>query len=458
MRGFLSKQKQLLLRKFKSGDPRSNLAKRQIVLSFLLKGISIAIGLAYVPILIDYLDNERYGIWLTLSSLIGWFSFFNLGLGNGLRNKLVIAIAENNTALAKEYVSTTYAILSIIFISIAIAFLLLNPYLNWPKILNTRLVPEKELSILGAIVFSFFCFRFILDIVAVVARADQRPALANIFNPVTNLISISIIYVLIKLQARSSLIILGSLLSITPVLVLLLGSILLFSGKYNILKPSISAVNFSHTSSLMNLGIKFFILQIAAIVFFSSSNIIITQILGPSEVIPYNIAFKYFSIPTMVMGIIMAPIWSAVTDAYTKKDFNWLRRSKKKLSFISLSLILVTMAFIPASSFIYQFWIEDRVDVPIDLTSAMAVLTGMNLFLMPFSNFINGFGKLRLSIVIIIAKVILFIPLAVVLTKSSLGVTGTVLASILIQIADLVFQPIQVKKIINEKAIGIWNM
>ncbi len=97
------------------GSERSKLAKKQILYSFFLKGISVAIGLMFVPLLLNYLDAERYGVWLTLTSIVGWFTFFDIGLGNGLRNRLTEALAEDKHQLAKEYVSTTYAIITLIF-------------------------------------------------------------------------------------------------------------------------------------------------------------------------------------------------------------------------------------------------------------------------------------------------------------------------------------------------------
>ena len=74
---------------FTKGHERSIKAKKNIGLSFLIKGASIAISLILVPLTINYINPYRYGIWLTLSSVVSWFSFFDIGLTNGLRNKLV---------------------------------------------------------------------------------------------------------------------------------------------------------------------------------------------------------------------------------------------------------------------------------------------------------------------------------------------------------------------------------
>jgi O-antigen/teichoic acid export membrane protein len=58
------------------GDGRSVKVKKNILGLFLIKGGSIAISLILVPLTIHYINPSRYGIWLTLSSIIVWFSFF----------------------------------------------------------------------------------------------------------------------------------------------------------------------------------------------------------------------------------------------------------------------------------------------------------------------------------------------------------------------------------------------
>ena len=59
-----------LTTKFRSylnqGNERSILAKKNIVGSFFNKGVAILISLLLVPITIDYLNPEQYGIWLTI--------------------------------------------------------------------------------------------------------------------------------------------------------------------------------------------------------------------------------------------------------------------------------------------------------------------------------------------------------------------------------------------------------
>ena len=106
-----------LLLTLKSGQSMTAKASRQVIYSFGLQAISIIISLLYVPLLLNYLTQEKYGIWLTLTSIIGWFSFFDIGLGNGMRNKLTESNAVGDQLLGVKYVSTTYAILICIFVN-----------------------------------------------------------------------------------------------------------------------------------------------------------------------------------------------------------------------------------------------------------------------------------------------------------------------------------------------------
>jgi O-antigen/teichoic acid export membrane protein len=441
---------------FSKGSERSKLAKKQILYSFFLKGISVAIGLMFVPLLLNYLDAERYGVWLTLTSIVGWFTFFDAGLGNGLRNRLTGALAKGEHQLAKEYVSTTYAIISLIFTGVLILFYCINPFLHWDKILNTSLVSENELGLLALIVFTFFLLSFIFNLIGIILMADQKPALNNAFSPIGNIVSIIIIYIL-SLTMKGALVMMGFVLSVVPVLVLLIATFYLFRGRYAYLKPDIKSIKWLHTHSLLGLGVKFFIIQIAAIILFTTSNIIITQVLGAEQVAVYNIAFKYFQVPVMLYGIIMTPIWSAVTDAYIREDFVWLKNTLAKLNRFSVLFFIVIIFMLIASPYVYSYWVGEKINIPFVVSAAMALYAIINVFLAPYTQFINGMGKLYMVTRLVIMIIIFYIPLAILLAKSPLQLAGVMVATCIINGIGIPIQVYQANKLINQKAQGIWN-
>ncbi|MBQ5689942.1 MAG: hypothetical protein IIV24_00450, partial [Alistipes sp.] len=67
---------------------RSKALKKNVYIMMLIRGLSFLISFLYVPLLYGALDTNSYGVWLTLTSLVAWVAMFDIGLGNGLRNKL----------------------------------------------------------------------------------------------------------------------------------------------------------------------------------------------------------------------------------------------------------------------------------------------------------------------------------------------------------------------------------
>lgn len=444
-----------LISPFKKGNERSNNAKKNILLSILIKGISIAISLVLVPLTIHYVNPTRYGIWLTLSSIIGWFGFFDIGFGNGLRNKFAEAIAKGEHELARIYVSTTYAILSIIIGGILIIFFCINPLLNWPGILNTSASMAGELSLLALIVFVFFCIQFVLQLLNTVMTANQEPAKASLFNLLGSLFSLTVIFILTR-TTKGNLVYLGAALGFAPVLVLITSNIWFYNRQYKRYAPSIKYVKFSFARDLMTLGIKFFILQIAAIVIYQTSNIIIAQLFGPTQVTPFNIAYKYFSIISMGFGIIMLPFWSAFTEAWYKRDITWIKNVMKNLILLWGLISIVTLIMLVFSNFIYRLWVGKKIEVPISVSIVMAAYVIINTWCGIFSNFLNGVGKIKLQLYSGILGALINVPLAIYLGKH-IGISGVLLSTCLLAVISAIWSPIQYRKLINNEAKGIWN-
>jgi O-antigen/teichoic acid export membrane protein len=450
----VSKIRAYLLNFFTQGNKRSIEAKNNILGTVVIKGISIVISLLMVPIVIHYVNSTQYGIWLTLSSIIGWFGFFDIGFGNGLRNKFAESIAKGEHEKARIYVSTTYAILTIIIIVILTIFLCINPFLNWAKILNTPSEMAGELSILALIVFVFFCLQFVFQLITTVITANQQPAKASLLYFFGSLFSLTIIFILTK-TTTGSLLYLGIVYGLAPVIVLIASSIWFYTHHYKLYAPSIKYVKFSFAYDLMSLGLKFFLIQIAAVIFYQTSNIIIAQLFGPAQVTPYNIAFKYFSVIPMFFGILLTPFWSAFTEAWSMNDHIWIKNIMKRL--IQSWSILAVIAFVMFlfSSFIYRIWVGKEIVVPMSLSAVIAVYVVLNAWNGIFSHFLNGVGKIKLQLYLALFGSLLNIPLAIFLGKS-LGIYGIILSTTLISLMASVVTPLQYNKIINNKAKGIW--
>ena len=338
------------------GHDRSVKAKKNIIASFFIRGVSIAISLVLVPLTINYINPSRYGIWLTLSSIVGWFSFFDIGLTQGLRNKFAEAKAKGEDSLAQIYVSTTYAILAIIFAIVWIIFLIVNHFLNWSHILNISENMQSEISILAVIVFTYFCLQFVLRVITTLIIADQQPAKSSLIDVFGQILSLIFIVILVK-TTEGSLIKLGIALCVSPLLVLVGANIFFFRGVFKKYSPSFLKIKFSYAKGLFNLGIIFFIIQVAGIIQYETANIIIARNFGTLEVTSYNIVYKYFGILNMVFLIFVTPFWSASTEAYLKKDIQWIKNGIKKYNILNLFLVIIGLLMLVLSQKVYTIWL-----------------------------------------------------------------------------------------------------
>lgn len=448
---------ELLFNKLGIVSARTKNITKHVVISFLYKGGNIVISFLLVPLTIHLLDTENYGIWLTLSSFISWFSFFDIGLGNGLRNKFAEAKANGDLSLAKAYISTAYYTIGTLCLIIIVLFCTLNFFIDWTRLFNASPGLKNDLRVLMPIVFSFFCLQLVLKLITTIYTADQHHSMQGKVTFYGSALSLITIWLMSQI-GENSLLIFAALYSALPVMILLSLNIFAFSGIYKEIKPSIKFCGRKYLKDIFGLGMKFFFIQISGIILFSTDNILITHLFGPKEVVPFNIAYKYYSISNMALSMILAPYWSTITEAYIKDDINWIKSSMKNLFKISNGMILLVFLMILMSSIVYKYWIGDIVTIPFSLNIVMAVFFSMTLYYSPYTHFINGIGKIRLQMYSIGLTSILNIPLSIFFAKNlELGVSGIIFATILCLIPHSILCTVQYSKIINKRALGIWN-
>lgn len=436
-------------------NTRTRKAKKNILGSLVAKGGSIGIGLFLIPLTIHYVSPPQYGVWLTLTSIVGWFSFFDIGFGHGLRNKFAEAVAKNDVELAKTYVSTTYAVLAVIVAVVLAIFISINPLLNWIRILNAPEVLAGDLKTVAPVVLGFFCMQMVLQLISTVVIANQQPAIASFITFSGNIIALVSIFLLTQFT-QGRLFYIAVALSASPVIAFTCANIWLFSGRYRRFAPSLKHIRLKYARNLMSLGLKFFVLQIGAVVLFQTNNIIINQLFGPEQVTSYNIAFKYFGSVFMLFGIIISPFWSATTEAWIKKDILWIKGIIGKLRMIFLLLVGLLILMLLLCKPVYNAWIGNKVTVSFELSLMVAICTAFQIWQAIYLQFLNGISKVMLQMYVLVTLALLNVPMAIFFGHR-LGVPGIVLSSVIIYSVFGSIMCLQTEKIINNKASGIWN-
>jgi O-antigen/teichoic acid export membrane protein len=380
-----------------------------------------------------------------------------------MKNKLAEAKVNGNNELARKYISSTYAIIGLICLAIFIIFCCINPYLDWIKILKT--VPAgytRELTGLVWIFISSFCFTFVLNLLKFVVAADQRPAIGSFLDMLGQLLTLAGIFILSK-TTPPSLISLGLVTGFAPVVVFVIASIFLFNTRYKAWKPSFKQVDFKLAGNTLNLGIKFFIASCASFMVTQTIPFLIQRATASEEVTNYNTSFRLFSVALNVMSIIVLPYWSSFTDAYAQKDFAWMKKSISQLHKFFGYLIVFQVIVLLLSPVIYYVWINIWLKGTVDILNISFLMSSsvclyvcaicwLNISIYP----INGIGKIKLQVYSSIGEMVLLIPVALWL-GGMLGAIGIILTPVIIYLPRMIWAPIQLNKLINNKATGIWN-
>lgn len=441
-------------KKIFNGNERTILIKKNIAGSFLIKGWNCIVQLLLVPITLNCLNQYEYGIWLTISSILLWIDQFDIGLGNGLRNKLAEALAKGDKEKARRLVSTTFMMLIIIVIPILFILRIIIDNIDLYSILNINRATVPNLENIFIISIVFVGVTFIFKFIGNVYLGLQLPAINNLLVVSGQTLALIGIFVL-SLIYKLTLFDVACIYTLSPLIIYLISYPVTFC-KYKYLRPSFRLFDKAELNELFSLGILFFIVQISGLVIFASSNVLITRILSPAEVTPYQISYKYFSLTIMIFTIITAPLWSATTDAYTKNDWKWINSMMNKMNKIMLGFLGILIIMLASSELIYRIWIGGKVEIGYMLSTLMAVYMCVLIYSTCYSNILFGIGKIRLITIITALEAIIYIPLAIILGHR-FGLYGIICALISVNLICTVCNKIQFERLAHNTARGIWN-
>ena len=442
------------LKNLLQGDSRSKVVAQNIVASMGIKGISIMVTFMLVPLTIGYVSPKLYGIWLTLSSFLTWLCFLDIGLAQGLKTQLAAAIAKGEMQRGKELVSTTYFMLILIFVPVCIILEWLVPFVPWCQLLNVDAHYHAEIVQVMHVLLAFACLQMIVNTLVSVIAAFQKVALSNTFIPIGNLISLLIIYILTKTTPPSMMALALTLVAM-PILVVILASFILYTGRFRSVAPSWRSVRRKLLPSIFSLGYKFFLINIQVVVVYQCTNLLIANISSPEDVTRYNIAYQLLGVAVMVFNIVVSPLWPAFTDAYTRKDFQWMHLTRRRMiRLFGISALLCTL-IVALSPFIYAVWIGDRVSMPFAMSVFVGIYVLAHCWQVLNSTMIVGMGKVQLHTIVAVMGMLIHIPQSLFLSQY-IGMYGVLLSVILLNVTYGVIYYIQASKLLANTASGIW--
>jgi O-antigen/teichoic acid export membrane protein len=379
--------------------------------SFLAKALNIVISFVSVPLTVHYLGAERYGVWLVISSLLTWMAMTDFGLaGNALVNVLAESDGHEDRGAAHQYSASAFWALSAIGLTIGLAFLAAFPFIPWRAVFNvSAAVPSQELSAACALTLFLFVLGMPLSMLNSVYNAYQDGFVMNLWGIASN--ALALVSLVVVTQFRGGLFALVVALSGTRSAVHIANGLYLFWMRYPWLVPSPSAVRWARIKRLLKLGAKYLVTQLSSLGIYQSQPMIITQMLGPSQVVVFVVAQKILTLPNDLAYMGTAPFISAFSEAKARRDWNWIKGAYRNSTLGALAFgVPLTVAIALAAKPLVRVWAGPEAVPGYALIIWLSIYTLIGIALMSAGQLMCGLERVD--------------PLAISITLCAIGVVG----------------------------------
>jgi O-antigen/teichoic acid export membrane protein len=413
---------------------RSSERYRRVALSSLAsagtRAVSVVITFALVPILMRYLGAERYGLFMTITSVLMMLTFTDLGVGNGLLNAISEAHGADDRRSMQISVSSAFTVLSGLALLLFVAFTFAAPVIPWGLAFNIN-SPGGVVEAAPAMWVLVGCLLLSMPL-AIVQRVQvghQESFRTQAWLGVGSLLGFVGVIAAVRFKASLPWLVLAT--AGGPVVATLLNFVNEFAWRRPWLRPRHRFSRRDAARALLGTGLLFLIIQVAVAFTYASDNFIVAQLLGARAVTEYSIAARLFSVSPLMLGFVLGPLWPAYGEAQVRRDNGWIvrtfRRSLVLSMAVSLSLALATLVF---QRQIFAAWVGPDLRPSWALLVGLAVWSVISSVAAALAMVLNGMGVIRLQAIAAILMLVVATVVKVALVRR-VGLPGIIWGTII---------------------------
>lgn len=420
------------------------------VAGLFIKGGAIVVNFLMLRIYMRYFQNSTVlGAWLTILSVLNWFSMFDLGIGNGLRNKLPNAIESQNYTLARQYISSAYIFLaSILIVGWMVGFILI-PYVNWNTILNIQetILNHSILSTCFRIVFSGMVIQLFLKIIQSILYAFQKSWIVSFLTLVSNCCILVAVCIMDNKSDVINLLRVSFINVFAVNIPLLIATIIVFVKKIPQCMPNLSFYVKEYAFSIFKEGLVLLWLTVIFMVISSTNEFLISYLTTPDNVVEFQAYNRIYNGISSIFVVMLTPIWSAVTKAKIEDNRIWIIRLHKRLLLLTFICFFINCLVIPILQPIINIWLgESTISVNYFYAFVFAISNFIFVIHNVNTSFGNGFSYYKIQNIWMGVAAIINIPLAFFWVNYTESWIGVVIANIVSLVPFEILEPIYFNK------------
>jgi len=389
-----------------SSDPalRSAARHRRAAVTGITSGISraVRIGVSFitVPLTLHYLGNERFGLWMTISSVLAMAGFADFGIGNGVLNTVSTAFGKDDWEGIRGAISSGIAVLTLIGAALVAFFLSIYSFVDWGNLFRATTADARAQAGPAMLVFVLcFALNIPLDVVQRTQLGLQQGFLTNLWEIFSSVLILVGIVAVVNFHLSLAALVVAF--AGAPVLGTWMNAAFFFGVSRRDLLPQWRLVSRKIIQKITTLGGLFFVLQLVGAVSYSADNFIIARILGVADVTVFSIPQRMFSVITVVVAMLMMPLWPAYGEAISRGDMHWVRHtlSRTLLGVFAFASIVSAMLLV-FSNKLLLWWVGPGIHPSFLLLLGLAVWAVLSNCGNTLAMFLNGAGIVKFQVIV----------------------------------------------------------
>jgi O-antigen/teichoic acid export membrane protein len=388
-----------------SSDPLARAAARHRraaitgITSAISRAVRIGVTLITIPLTLHYLGNERFGLWMTISSVLAMVGFADFGIGNGVLNTVATAYGKDDWEGIRRAISSGFAVLTGVGALILALFFFIYRFIDWGNLFRaTTAVARTEAGPAMAVFAICFALNIPFDVVQRAQLGLQQGFLTNLWEVCSSVTALAGILAVIHFHFGLPALVVAF--AGAPVVGTALNAGYFFGISRRDLLPRWHLVSQRTISQIAKLGGLFFVLQLVVAVSYSADNFIIARILGVADVTVFSIPQRMFSMITVVVTMLMMPLWPAYGEAISRGDMLWVRHTlSRTLLGVFVLTTVVSAILLLLSNKILFWWVGPQVHPPFLLLLGLAIWTVLSNCGSTLAMFLNGAGIVKFQVV-----------------------------------------------------------
>lgn len=411
---------------------------KRLSITTLLRFSAALISLINVPLLLIILGKTDYGTWAALTSLIGWISLFDFGVGYALKNTVAKSMARDDYSEARIEVFQTLKVTSFFSIMLLCVFCLSLLFFD----------TFRDNTLLSLIIFLPLIVLFPLSMSAMILQGALKihlqSALAII--PPAGLLLLITVCKLFNLDL--SIYVLASF----YICLFVLNYFFSWSYSKKILgiKNSVFTKVISTKLSLSRLkvGLSFFGLQLSSLVLYGAGTILVYNFLSAEVAAKYSVINKAYMFGISLFHMVIGVFWPEISHLKEKKDYTKIKKLYLVMLMFSLVFVIGAYVFHFFLGDIILFWTKGLVNVDLETGLYFSILVGIQALALPGAVILNANEKIKYQLIISVFSSSLMIPGTILLFNSGYGLVAVPITASLLTLIPMFYTNIHAVKII----------